>query len=120
VIYFTAAEVVAFVVLFRTQNLAAAAGLHWMNNVFATLAPTVPGQPTVLALAVYTDPVYAAGGSRLFDPATHAAGVAGFALLLVMLMWRRSPFYLAQAPQPAPSGSVAAATPRDADMPVRS
>ena len=96
VIYFVAVEVIAYAVLFRTQNLAASAGLHWMNNVIALLAPTVPGQPTVLALVVYTDPVYVAGGSRLFDPLTHAAGALGVALLL-LFFWRRSPFYLAPA-----------------------
>ena len=89
-------EIVAYAVLFRTQNLAASAGLHWMNNVLALLVPTVPGQPTVLGLAIYTDPVYMAGGSRLFDPLTHAAGAVGVTLLLTMLFgavrrstWRR-------------------------------
>jgi membrane protease YdiL (CAAX protease family) len=95
VAYFVAIEVISYALLFRTQNLAASAGLHWMNNVFALLAPTVPGQPTVLAVAIYTDPVYAAGGSRLLDPVTHAASLAAVALLLVLLLWRRSPLYLA-------------------------
>lgn len=97
VIYFVIGEVIAYAVLFRTQNLAASAGLHWMNNVLALVLPTVPGQPTVLGLVVYTDPVYVAGGSRLLDPLTHATGALGIALLLVMLFWRRSPFYLAPA-----------------------
>jgi membrane protease YdiL (CAAX protease family) len=95
-VYFVAVEVISYAVLFRTQNLAASAGLHWMNNVMALLTPTVPGQPTALALAVYTDPVYAAGGSRLFDPITHAGTLAGVVILLVLLLWRRSPFYLAR------------------------
>ena len=98
VIYFVVVEVIAYAVLFRTQNLAASAGLHWMNNVIALLAPTVPGQPTVLALVVYTDPVYAAGGSRLFEPLTHAGALGGVALLLLLLLWPRSPFYLARVP----------------------
>jgi membrane protease YdiL (CAAX protease family) len=97
VVYFIVGEVVAYAVLFRTRNLAASAGLHWMNNVVALLLPTVPGQPTTLAFAVYTDPVYAAGGSRLLDPLTHAAGLVGVLLLLAMLLWPRSPFYLAPA-----------------------
>jgi len=96
--YFVAGEAVAYAVLFRTQNLAASAGLHWMNNLVALLTPTVPGQPTLLALAVYTDPVYAADGSRLLDPLTHVAGLASLALLLVLLYWPRSPFYLEPAP----------------------
>lgn len=94
VIYFVIGEVIAYAVLFRTQNLAASAGLHWMNNVLALVLPTVPGQPTVLGLVIYTDPVYVAGGSRLLDPLTHATGALGVALLLVMLFWRRSPFHL--------------------------
>jgi membrane protease YdiL (CAAX protease family) len=96
VTYFVAIEVISYALLFRTQNLAASAGLHWMNNVVALLAPTVPGQPTALALAVYTDPVYMAGGSRLPDPVTHAGTFAGVVILLVLLLWRRSPFYLSR------------------------
>jgi membrane protease YdiL (CAAX protease family) len=96
VTYFVAIEVISYALLFRTQNLAASAGLHWMNNVVALLAPTVPGQPTALALAVYTDPVYMAGGSRLLDPVTHAGTFAGVVILLVLLLWRRSPFYLSR------------------------
>ena len=78
-----------------------------MNNVLALVTPTVPGQPTVLGLAIYTDPVYMAGGSRLLDPLTHAAGIVGVTLLLTMFFWRRSPFYLAPAADPArPPGSA--------------
>jgi membrane protease YdiL (CAAX protease family) len=99
-VYFVLVELVSYAVLFRTQNLAASAGLHWMNNVIALLAPTVPGQPTVLAAVIYTDPVYMAGGSRMFDPITHAGMLAGLVALIVLLFWRRSPFYLAPAPLP--------------------
>jgi membrane protease YdiL (CAAX protease family) len=111
VIYFVAVEIISYVVLFRTQNLAASAGLHWMNNVIALLAPTVPGQPTPLALVVYTDPVYMAGGSRLVEPLTHATSILGVALLLGLLLWRRSPLYLAPVPAPAPAPSQAADAP---------
>jgi uncharacterized protein len=97
VIYFVGGEAIAYAVLFRTRNLAASTGLHWMNNVLALVMPTIPGQPTLLGLAIYTDPVYAAGGSRLFDPLTHATGIAAVALLLTLLFWRRSAFYLAPA-----------------------
>jgi len=97
VIYFTIVEVVSFTLLFRTQNLAASAGLHWMNNVLATVAPTLPGQPVYLALLIYTDPVYAAGGGRLLDSIMHSANLVGLGLLLVLLLWRRSPFYLERA-----------------------
>ena len=117
-------EIIAYAVLFRTQNLAASAGLHWMNNVLALLMPTVPGQPTVLGLAIYTDPVYMAGGSRLFDPLTHAAGAVGVTLLLTMFFWRRSPFYLAP-PAPGETTAPAAEPPKTSarrpvwPMPVR-
>ena len=100
VIYFVIVEIVSYALLFRTQNLAASAGLHWMNNVVALFTPTVPGQPTALALIVYSDPVYASGGSRLFDLTTHVGGAAGVALLLILLFWRRSPLYLAPAVAP--------------------
>jgi membrane protease YdiL (CAAX protease family) len=106
---FTVAELVSFAMLFRTQNLAASAGLHWMNNVLTTLVPTVPGQPTYVALLVYVDPVYTAGGSRLTDPLTQIAGVVGFSVLLILLLWRRSPFHLPKAPQPEAGAATAAA-----------
>lgn len=92
--------VVSIAVLLRTQNLAASAGLHWANNAFILLRPGAPEEVTPLALVVYTDPVYAAGGSYLYDPATYVFTVAGPALLLVLLMWRRSPFCLPKAPPP--------------------
>jgi len=110
VIYFVIVELISFGLLFRTQNLAASAGLHWMNNVLALFAPTVPGQPTALALIVYSDPVYESGGSRLFDLSTHAAGAAGVALLLILLFWRRSPLYLAPAASPGLKTDGAAAS----------
>jgi membrane protease YdiL (CAAX protease family) len=113
-IYFTVAEILSFAMLFRTQNLAASAGMHWMNNVLATLAPTLPGQPVYLALVIYTDPVYAAGGGRLLDPLTHAVGILGLGLLLVLLLWRRSPFYLPKAPLPRPGAAIA--TPPEAGV----
>jgi membrane protease YdiL (CAAX protease family) len=95
--------VVSIAVLLRTQNLAASAGLHWANNAFILLRPGAPEEVTPLALVVYTDPVYAAGGSHLYDPATYFYTVAGLTLLLVLLMWRRSPFCLPKAPPPVAS-----------------
>jgi membrane protease YdiL (CAAX protease family) len=109
--------VVSIAVLLRTQNLAASAGLHWANNAFILLRPGAPEEVTPLALVVYTDPVYSAGGSYLYDPGTYVFAVAGPALLLVLLTWRRSPFCLPKAapvasvdrPAPAMAGTVAAA-----------
>jgi membrane protease YdiL (CAAX protease family) len=105
VIDFTVMTAISIAVLLRTQNLAASAGLHWINNVFILLRPGAPEEVGPLALVVYTDPVYAAGGSHLFNPATHAAQVVAPALLLVLLFWRRSPFYLAKAPLPVSGDS---------------
>src|SRR5262245_12195353 len=92
--------VIAIAVLLRTQNLAASAALHWVNNAFILLRPSGPEQVSPLALVVYTDPVYAAGGSYLYDPATLAGLIAAPALLLMLLFWRRSPLRLAKAPAP--------------------
>src|SRR5262249_8461883 len=56
-------------VWFRTQSVAATAGLHWANNVMVFfIVATVPGQSTSMALASLTDPVLARGGSHLLDP----------------------------------------------------
>jgi membrane protease YdiL (CAAX protease family) len=115
ILYFVAVEIVSYALLFRTQNLAASAGLHWINNVMALFAPSLPGQPTELALMIYTDPVYSAGGSRLLDAFTHAAAALGLVLLLTLLFWRRSPFYIEQAPVPA--DATGPATPRAAGEP---
>ena len=102
VMFFVATETVSYAMLYRTRNLAASAGMHWMNNAWAMLVATVPGQPTAMALVVYTDPVYAAGGSRLFDPVVHVTAAAQLAALFVLLLWRRSPFYLRAAPAAGP------------------
>ena len=110
-VYFAAVEVISYALLFRTRNLAASAGLHWMNNVAALLAPTVPGQPTVLALVVYTDPVYVAGGSRLLDPLTRIGSLAAVCLFLGLLLWRRSPLYLARPSSPVAGGPAAEGSP---------
>ena len=98
-IYFVLIEVLSFVVFFRTQNLGAAAGMHWSNNVFAfQLLATVPGQPTAMPLAVYNDPIVAAGGSHLLDPQAHAVALVMLALAAALLLHPRSPLYL--PPQP--------------------
>jgi membrane protease YdiL (CAAX protease family) len=101
--YFVVMEMISYALLFRTQNLAAAAGLHWMTNTTYLLFPDAPELVTKLALAVYIDPVYTAGGSRLLDPMTHLSFIAFVLLLLVLLLWRRSPFYLPRAPLPVPA-----------------
>jgi membrane protease YdiL (CAAX protease family) len=98
VVGFVTMTLVSIAVLLRTQNLAASAGLHWANNAFILLRPGAPEEVTPLALVVYTDPVYAAGGSYLYDTVTWALTVAAPALLLLLLLWSRSPFYLAAAP----------------------
>jgi membrane protease YdiL (CAAX protease family) len=97
--YFALGEVIAFAIFLRTQNLAACAGVHWMNNVWSSLlVASAPDQSTTLALVVKTDPTLADGQSSLLDPAAHAVEIAHLALLLALLFWRRSPFYLPVAP----------------------
>lgn len=100
VIDFTIMMGISIGLFLRTQNLAASAALHWVNNVFILLRPSAPEAVSPLALIVYTDPVYAAGGSYLYNPSAHAGGLLSVALLMVLLLWRRSPFYLAKAPVP--------------------
>jgi membrane protease YdiL (CAAX protease family) len=96
--YFALTEVVWFFAFLRTQNLAAPAGLHWMNNVWDTLfVAKAPGQATTLALVVQTDPAGGAEGSRLLDPLAHVSEALPLALLLALLLWPRSPFYLKEA-----------------------
>ena len=73
------------------------------------LRPAAPEEVSPLALVVYTDRVHTAGGSYLYEPETYVFAVVGPATLLVLLFWRRSPFYLPKAPLPAPA--VAQPTP---------
>jgi membrane protease YdiL (CAAX protease family) len=106
--YFAMTEVVWFAVYLRTQNLAASAGLHWMNNAWDTLfVARAPDQATTLALVVQIDSSTGAGGGRLVDLQAHAFEIAQLALLLALLFWRRSPFYLqeARARPPGPTGA---------------
>jgi membrane protease YdiL (CAAX protease family) len=82
-------------VWFRTQSTAASAGLHWANNVMAFfVVATVPGQSTSMALASFTDPLLLRGGSHILDPYAWFGMLLGLSLIVVLLLWRRSPFYL--------------------------
>lgn len=92
---FIGGEAVAYAALLRTKTLAASMGLHWANNIFAIfLLATVPLADSSAAMLVYTDPVYAAGGSRALDPITHLTNIAAVAVLVALLFWRRSPLRL--------------------------
>jgi membrane protease YdiL (CAAX protease family) len=96
--YFAMTEVVWFSVYLRTQNLAASAGLHFMNNAWDTLfVARAPDQATSLALIVQTDPLGAGGPTRLLDLHAHAFEVMQLALVVALLYWRPSPFYLPAA-----------------------
>jgi uncharacterized protein len=92
---FVAGEILAYYVLLRTGSLAAPIGLHWANNAFQFfIVSTTPPGDTDTAIFVYTDPVYAANGSRFFDPTTYIVGAGSVALIALLLFWRRSPLYL--------------------------
>ena len=82
-------------VWFRTQSIAATAGLHWANNVLAFfILASVPGQSTAMAIASNTDAVLLAGGSHLHDAYAWSGLLVGLGVTLLLLVWRRSPFYL--------------------------
>jgi len=103
VVGFVIMATISIAVLMRTRSLAASAGLHWSSNAFIVLRPGAPEEVSPLALVVYTDRVHMSGASHLYEPATYVFAVLGPALLLVLLFWRRSPFYLPEAaPPPAP------------------
>lgn len=94
-IAFVLGEALAYWALIRTKCLAAPMGLHFANNAFQFfLVGMEPMGDSDAAIFVYTDPVYAAGGSRLTDPASHLMTLAGYAMLIALLFWRRSPLYL--------------------------
>jgi uncharacterized protein len=82
-------------VWFRTQSIAATTGLHWANNVmcFLVIAP-LPGWAPTMAIATYSDAVLLKGGSHLLDPYCWAISLIALGLLLWLLVWARSPFYL--------------------------
>jgi hypothetical protein len=95
VIGFALTQAVWSYMWFRTQSVAACAGLHWANNVLVFfIIATVPGQSTAMAIASTTDAVLARGGSHLLDPSAWAMMLFGLGLLVMLLVWRRSPFYL--------------------------
>jgi membrane protease YdiL (CAAX protease family) len=93
-IYVALFEAVSFVLFFRTQNLGAAAGFHWMYNVSLVLLMTNErsGSPA-MALSMYINP------AGLRDPYDHVVLVLCYVLLIVLLTWPRSPFYLRKASQ---------------------
>lgn len=115
VIVFALSEIVAYWMLLRTKCLAAPMGLHWMNNVSALfLVASMPGGDPELSVAIYTDPILTAGGSRLLDPWGWIMTLLAFGLLLALLLWRGSPLQLPQreaiaaAPmaEPAPAATA--------------
>jgi membrane protease YdiL (CAAX protease family) len=94
-ICFVLTQIVWCYVWFRTRSIASTAGLHWANNVGCFfMVATVPGQSTAMAIASNTDAVLLAGGSHLLDPYAWSLQILGLALTVLLLVWRRSPFYL--------------------------
>jgi membrane protease YdiL (CAAX protease family) len=72
--------VVSFAIYFRTQNLAAATAIHWMQNVFAI-----------------TEWPYFVGFFWI------ALEMLKYGVLVALLIWPRSPFYLLKAQTPQAS-----------------
>jgi membrane protease YdiL (CAAX protease family) len=92
---FALVQIVWSFVWFRTQSVAATAGLHWANNVTCFfIVATVPGQATNMAIASNSDAVLLAGGSHLLHPYAWFLSLLGLGLTLLLLVWRSSPFYL--------------------------
>jgi membrane protease YdiL (CAAX protease family) len=97
-------EILTYVIYLRTENLGAVTGLHWLNNFAAICLVANAGvQSDAMALAVYEDPILAAGGSRLGDPRAWVEVLLVYGALAALLLWRRSPFHL----PPARAGSPA-------------
>ncbi len=102
-IWFVATEILYYWLLFRTGSITATWGLHFANNLVSMmLVVTVPGSVPDMGLVVYTDPVLAAGGSRLASPMAYVEMMVGLTLIIGLLAWRRSPFHTAPAPLPSP------------------
>jgi membrane protease YdiL (CAAX protease family) len=79
----------------RTGSLDAAWGLHFMNNIIASLVVSAkPGPETNATLVEYTDRVLTAGGSYALDPVGYLLMAGGFWLFWWSVTDRRSPFYL--------------------------
>jgi len=106
--YLAFGEVISFAVFFRTQNIAASAGLHWMHNVYVNLLVGTEDSGTEMVLSLYTDLGAPADGSRLLNPYEHLASLLSLILIFALLWWRRSPFCLSKALQPPASGGRAA------------
>ncbi len=93
-----ATTALTYAIYFRTEDLGAVTGLHWINNFWAfAVVATAPVQSEALALAAHDDPVLAAGGTRLDDPSAYLELGLALAALWGLLAWRRSPFYLKPA-----------------------
>jgi membrane protease YdiL (CAAX protease family) len=82
-------EVLSFTLLFRTRNLAASAGLHWMNNVYALLLVGTPDSATEMTLSLYINPDVTIAEHLLEIPLRLIP-------IFALLVWPRSPFYLSK------------------------
>ncbi|MEM7619551.1 MAG: CPBP family intramembrane glutamic endopeptidase [Pseudomonadota bacterium] len=95
VIIFVITELLYYWVLFRTRSVMATWGMHFINNVFAVLViAVVPGWKNDLAIFTYTDPVLSAGGSYLYDPWAYGMQIFAISCFILLICWKRSPFYV--------------------------
>jgi membrane protease YdiL (CAAX protease family) len=121
IVLFAVGEWLYYWVLFRTRSVAVSWGMHWANNLFATLVATVPGYAPDLALVIYMDPITSTSESHLATGSvfTVLLEAVSIALLLLLFLWRRSPFYLRQPEAGAPCDRRAAQTRKFADALVQ-
>lgn len=94
-VQFVVSEMIVLWLFVRTGSLALTTGLHWMNNVWAFCIVSVePGQPDTLSLFRAVDRIVLAGGTKLTDPWSWAAILLGYAILVVLIVWPRSPCHV--------------------------
>lgn len=113
IVWFAISEVVSYIVLFRTGSLAAAWGIHWANNVVVfLLLSTLPGGVTTMVFATFTEPTLAAGKSQLTSPSSWLELAINYTVFFTLILWRRSPFYLARKVQQPAQTEEPTAAPR--------
>ncbi len=99
IIFFMTSELVYFWILFRTRSLMATWGLRWVNNVFFMLIISVAvSKDDSFTLFKYSFSFAKVEGSYFEDPTTYLLQTTSIILFILLIVWNKSPFYLAPAP----------------------